>query len=362
MRSPYVRHRAPAFASSVIALLTVFVLFGSAGPSGPPGRAPRVQPQVRENAVRYGKARVIVELRLPSGPTIAEGRLRDRAAVVGQRQAIAAGRDRVLARMAQTGFRVVHRYESVPYMALEVSAAALAVLENSGDDVASVLDDAILRPSLAQSVPVIQADQVWASGYDGAGTVVAVLDSGVDASHPFLSGKVVEEACSRARSTASAHPLPERPCAADRRGSGRAVPVERVRARHARGWHRRRQRRRRRTAVFRRGQRRADHGHPGLFKVHPTRRRAAARPVHGVVSPRTSSRRSNGCMQSHRGTNIASVNLSLGGGTIHRAVRQLVVQARDRQPAGHRHRECHPSGRLRGLGQRHQLTCLRLVG
>src|SRR4029078_10523763 len=29
----------------------------------------------------------------------------------------------------------------------------------------------------------------------GTGTVVAILDTGVDASHPFLAGKVIDEAC-----------------------------------------------------------------------------------------------------------------------------------------------------------------------
>jgi subtilisin family serine protease len=36
---------------------------------------------------------------------------------------------------------------------------------------------------------------MWAAGYTGGGQVVAVLDTGVDSAHPFLTGKVVEEAC-----------------------------------------------------------------------------------------------------------------------------------------------------------------------
>lgn len=47
----------------------------------------------------------------------------------------------------------------------------------------------------SESAPLIQADQVWAQGVDGAGTVIAIIDSGVDAAHPFLGGRVVEEAC-----------------------------------------------------------------------------------------------------------------------------------------------------------------------
>src|SRR5439155_22771669 len=68
-------------------------------------------------------------------------------------------------------------------------------LETLDADVKQVWDDAIVRPILADSVPLIGADQAWSAGYDGNGTTIAVLDTGVDSTHPFLAGKVIEEAC-----------------------------------------------------------------------------------------------------------------------------------------------------------------------
>ena len=57
------------------------------------------------------------------------------------------------------------------------------------------MEDRIHKPVLADSVPLIGADRAWAQGFDGTGLVVAVIDTGVDSAHPFLAGKVVEEAC-----------------------------------------------------------------------------------------------------------------------------------------------------------------------
>src|SRR5207249_2086491 len=73
-------------------------------------------------------------------------------------------------------------------------------LESLRGLVTDVVEDEIHRPFLAESVPLVQADQVWSGGsaglsLDGTGTVIAVLDTGVDKDHPFLGGKVVEEAC-----------------------------------------------------------------------------------------------------------------------------------------------------------------------
>jgi subtilisin family serine protease len=51
--------------------------------------------------------------------------------------------------------------------------------------------DRKLRMSLDHSVPQIGTPAAWKAGYTGKGVKVAVLDSGIDSSHPDLAGQVV---------------------------------------------------------------------------------------------------------------------------------------------------------------------------
>jgi subtilisin family serine protease len=187
------------------------------------GSAPaeRVPTAIRDRALQ-GRVRVIVEMDQSGAPQGPEGAMPG-AAIAARRARIAAAQGQALGRLRGLSHRVLHRYRSIPYLALEVDSRALTELESTAT-VRRVFEDRLLKPVLADSVPQVGADLAWDQGYDGTGTVVAVIDSGVDKAHPFLAGKVVAEACFSTRDAGSAGDCPNGQTT--QIGSGAGVPCE----------------------------------------------------------------------------------------------------------------------------------------
>jgi hypothetical protein len=100
---------------------------------------PLIDPELR-SATAQGRVRVLVELRLPDGAPAPGG-------PTAQERAIAAVQQAVLARLAPAPHRLVHRYTSVPLLALEIGADALRALETMSDLVIRVRADRVRIPS-----------------------------------------------------------------------------------------------------------------------------------------------------------------------------------------------------------------------
>ena len=182
-----------SFSAALLMAVVCVLLVGAGVSSQQPGAQPNPQPGPNRGQ-NQGRARVIVELNLPSAHE-PEANLPDAAAVVTQRQSISSRVAQVLAKLPPGSGRVLRQFLTVPYVALEVAPEGRAALNGLGADILRVFDDELLFPTLVESVPLVEADQAWAAGYDGTGSVIAVLDTGVDGSHPALTGKVVQEAC-----------------------------------------------------------------------------------------------------------------------------------------------------------------------
>lgn len=84
--------------------------------------------------------------------------------------------------------RQVHGKSSASWQALTTGGA---IAHNLRSGVKKVWLDGLRQPVLDVSVPQVGAPAAWAAGFTGEGSKVAVLDTGIDDTHPDLAGQVV---------------------------------------------------------------------------------------------------------------------------------------------------------------------------
>lgn len=158
--------------SSRLVLILVFLVIGAL-----------ILPVTSGRAETAGSTRVIVVLRAPA----AEG---DASTAL---PGIAQAQEDVVAAATAAGAREVARLRTLPVIVLEAPRTAIERLDDH-PQVASVVEDMLAVPHLTGSTALIHADQAHAET-TGSGVAIAILDTGIDAAHPFLGGRVVAEAC-----------------------------------------------------------------------------------------------------------------------------------------------------------------------
>jgi subtilisin len=142
-------------------------------------------------ARQNGTAHVIIGLHADFRP---EGKLL-KSEQESQRLGIKRAQEDFLNRhQAFRGRNSVKQFEYIPYLAMEVDAATLREMQ-SDSMISAIEEDIIAEAALVESIPIVGANTAWSMGYTGSGQTVAIIDSGVDKNHTFLSPRVISEAC-----------------------------------------------------------------------------------------------------------------------------------------------------------------------
>lgn len=161
-------------------------------PATPHSQTRAAVPAAVANRVAAGQpVSVIVGVATPFAP---EGALAGAAAIDGQRAAVVRASADTMTRASAAGVVVGEALDVLPFFTARVDQASLDALA-ALPGVRSIELNVAEPVSLASSTGVVNAPPAWAAGATGAGWKVAVIDTGVDKAHPFLGGRVSDEAC-----------------------------------------------------------------------------------------------------------------------------------------------------------------------
>lgn len=136
---------------------------------------------------------------------------------------VALARQSVLQAAPAGDIRLLYTFHTLPGFVGQVTPAGLDALQRH-PDVLAVSADRPVEAALAQSAALLRANAVWQElGFTGAGVAVAVLDTGIDSSHPDLAPAVVAQHCFNQNGACPPDGLAESDNAPDENGHGTHV-------------------------------------------------------------------------------------------------------------------------------------------
>ena len=203
---------------ALILLLAVTACDRAREVTGPTATAPALRsvasedpigPGVLEAIARDGSAMIVVSLKDDDIPDASPGQSGEEhgKSLTARGRSVSAAQHEALADIPEEEVAVRRRFAAVPAFSAEArSEAALRKLAAKGR-VRRIDLDVGGEGDLAASVPLIGADQRYAAGNDGEGTVVAIIDSGIDTDHPDLADDVLHQACFGFRPAANGGPF-----------------------------------------------------------------------------------------------------------------------------------------------------------
>ena len=145
-----------------------------------------------ENAQNSGKLDIIVSLKVPKTLQATSSGSQEGWQNLGDY--VNEVQSKAISDLGWQNFNDVVRYKTIPAMAKSVDRGQMQKLLDS-EHVEAVFVDEFRSVQLVESSRMIGLPRALQKSTGGSGQVVAILDTGIDGDHPFLRGKVIDEAC-----------------------------------------------------------------------------------------------------------------------------------------------------------------------